>query len=62
MIECEVASHEAYGTPKELYVAFFTVIAGTLEEILGVEWTVEIDAAWQKLLREIESIVMPDVA
>ncbi|MDI4234480.1 globin [Bradyrhizobium sp. Arg237L] len=61
MIECEVASHDAYGTPRELFVAFFTVIAGALREILGVEWTVEIDAAWQKLLREIESIVMPDV-
>ncbi|TAI64728.1 globin [Bradyrhizobium sp. Leo170] len=61
MIECEVASHDAYGTPRELFVAFFAVIAGALREILGVEWTVEIDAAWQKLLREIESIVMPDV-
>ncbi|WP_394565896.1 globin [Bradyrhizobium sp. 31Argb] len=61
MIECEVASHDAYGTPRELFVAFFAVITGALREILGVEWTVEIDAAWQKLLREIESIVMPDV-
>jgi hemoglobin-like flavoprotein len=61
MIECEVASHDAYGTPRHLFVAFFAVIAGTLQEVLGVEWTVEIDAAWQKLLREIESIVTPDV-
>ncbi|MGY3605524.1 MULTISPECIES: globin [unclassified Bradyrhizobium] len=62
MIECEVASHDAYGTPRDLFVAFFAVIAGTLQEILGVEWTAEIDAAWQKLLRDIETIVMPDVA
>ncbi|MGX9424825.1 MULTISPECIES: globin [Bradyrhizobium] len=62
MIECEVASHDAYGTPRDLFVAFFAVIAGTLQEILGVEWTAEIDAAWQKLLREIESMVIPDVA
>jgi hemoglobin-like flavoprotein len=61
MIECEVASHDAYGTSRDLFVAFFAVIAGTLQEILGVEWTVEIDAAWQKLLRDIESIVTPDV-
>ncbi|MCA6110622.1 hypothetical protein [Bradyrhizobium cenepequi] len=44
-----------------MFVAFFAVIAGTLREILGVEWTVEIDVAWQKLLRDIESIVMPDL-
>ena len=27
MIECEVVSHDAYGTPRELFVAFFGVIA-----------------------------------
>ena len=27
MIECEVSSHDAYGTPRELFVAFFGVIA-----------------------------------
>ena len=27
LIECEVSSHDAYGTPRELFVAFFGVIA-----------------------------------
>ena len=35
MIECEVSSHDAYGTPRELFVAFFGVIAGTLRDILA---------------------------
>ena len=35
MIECEISSHDAYGTPRELFVAFFGVIAGTLREIVG---------------------------
>ena len=35
MIECEVASHDAYGTPRELFVSFFGVIAETLREVLG---------------------------
>jgi hemoglobin-like flavoprotein len=34
MIGCEVQSHDAYGTPRELFVAFFGVIAQTLREIL----------------------------
>ena len=58
MIECEISSHDAYGTPRDLFIAFFGVIAGTLREILGTEWTVEIDAAWQKLLYEIEQLVL----
>jgi hypothetical protein len=35
MIECEVTSHDAYGTPRELFVAFFGVIAATLRDVLG---------------------------
>jgi hypothetical protein len=57
LIECEVSSHDAYGTPRELFVAFFGVIAATLREIVGADWSVEIDAAWRKLLAEIEGVV-----
>src|SRR5215475_11383818 len=57
MIECEVSSHDAYGTPRELFVAFFGVIAATLRELLGAEWSPEIDAAWKKLLTEVEGVV-----
>jgi hemoglobin-like flavoprotein len=58
LIECEVSSHDAYGTPRELFVAFFRVIADTLREILGEQWSDEIDAAWHKLLRDVEAIVL----
>ena len=57
LIECEVSSHDAYGTPRELFVAFFGVIAETLREVLGDDWSPEIDAAWRKLLAEIEGVV-----
>ena len=57
MIECEISSHDAYGTPPELFIAFFRVIAGTLREALGADWSAEIDAAWRNLLEEIEDVV-----
>jgi hemoglobin-like flavoprotein len=57
MIECEVSSHDAYGTPRELFFAFFGVIAATLRELLGAEWSAEIDEAWAEMLKEIEGIV-----
>jgi len=58
LIECEVSSHDAYGTSRELFVAFFGVIAATLREILGEAWSPEIDVAWRNLLDEIERIVL----
>ena len=57
LIECEVSSHDAYGTPRELFVAFFGIIAETLREILGADWTPDIDAAWRRLIGEINSLV-----
>jgi hemoglobin-like flavoprotein len=57
MIQCEVMSHDAYGTPRELFIAFFGVIVRTLQEVLGPDWTSEMDQAWRGLLREIETVV-----
>lgn len=57
MIECEAISHDAYGTPRELFVAFFGVILRTLQDVLGSDWTDEIDRAWREMLREIETMV-----
>ena len=58
LITCEVSSHDAYGTPRDLFVAFFDVIAQTLREILETEWSPEIEGAWRNLLDEIEGVVM----
>ena len=57
MIGAEVSSHDAYGTPRELFIAFFGIIAQTLREVVGADWSDDIDAAWRKLLGDIESFV-----
>jgi hemoglobin-like flavoprotein len=57
MIECEISSHDAYGTPRDLFIAFFGIIVRTLQEILGDDWSPEIDAAWRDLIGEIEMLV-----
>ena len=62
MITAELSSHDAYGTPRDLFVAFFGVIAATLRDLLGAEWTDEIDAAWKKLLAEIEQVIARQMA
>ncbi|MGA7803543.1 globin [Bradyrhizobium sp.] len=58
LIECEALSHDAYGTPRDLFVAFFSVIKATLRELLGADWSVDIEDAWRKLLAEIEALIL----
>jgi len=41
MIQCEVVTHDGYGVPPEVFGVFFTVVADTLREVLGTEWTAE---------------------
>jgi hemoglobin-like flavoprotein len=57
MIECEISSHDAYGTSRELFIAFFGVIAATLRDLLGAEWSEEIEGAWRNLQAEIAVMV-----
>ncbi|WP_177196201.1 globin [Bradyrhizobium sp. OK095] len=55
LIACEVLSHDAYGTPRELFIAFFAVIRDSLRELLGDEWSPDIAQAWDTLLIEIDT-------
>jgi len=55
IIAAEISSHDAYGTSRELFIAFFGIIAQTLRDIVGADWSDDIDAAWRTLLGDIES-------
>jgi hemoglobin-like flavoprotein len=57
MIECEVQSHDAYGTPRELFGKFFGVIADAMRELLGPDWSPEIEDAWRRLLDDIDQFI-----
>lgn len=53
IIPCEVSSHEAYGTPPDLFIDFFRIIRDTLRDLLADEWSPAIDDAWHTLLIDI---------
>lgn len=55
LIACEVVSHDGYGTPRDLFIAFFAVIRDTLRDLLGDEWSPEIAQAWDTLLVDIDA-------
>ena len=57
MIECEAVSHDAYGTSRDMFVTFFAAIADTLRDLLGSDWSDDIDAAWRRLLAELDGVV-----
>jgi hemoglobin-like flavoprotein len=53
MIQCEVVTHDGYGVPPSVFAAFFIVVADTIRETLGAEWTGEAERAWRSLLADL---------
>ena len=62
LIFCEVQSHDAYGTQPEIFTVFFVVIRDVLRELLGTDWSAEIDAAWDATLKELDDYVNQAIA
>lgn len=57
MIACEVLSHDGYGTPPELFRAFFPVIVATVAELAGDDWTDAMARAWQSTLDDLDRLI-----
>ena len=52
MIRNEVVTHAGYDVPPEIFPLFFDVVAETLREAAGSEWTPEMGRAWDALLAD----------
>jgi hemoglobin-like flavoprotein len=50
MIRNEVVTHDGYGVPPNIFPLFFEVVADTLRETSGPDWTPDMTAAWDGLL------------
>jgi hemoglobin-like flavoprotein len=57
MIACEVLSHDAYGTSRDLFFSFFGIIADTLRELLGEDWSDDMSEAWRAFISDIEGAI-----
>lgn len=57
LIQCEVVTHAGYDVPPEVFATFFGTVAETLKELLGSDWSPEIDAAWRWLLADLDFYV-----
>ena len=63
LIQCEVVTHAGYDVPPEVFRTFFDVVAATLKDLVGADWTAEMDAAWKRTLADLDYYVThPDQA
>jgi len=48
--------HDGYGVPAERFDDFFTAMRDAFRRILAVDWTAEMDAAWDTLLGDFRAM------
>lgn len=54
LMRVEIVNHENLGVPREAFPVFFTAMRDAFADVLGAEWSGEIDAAWGALLARID--------
>lgn len=57
LIRSEIVNHEGLGVPPGVFATFFAVVMETFREVLGGDWTAEMDAAWGRLLKSLAETV-----
>ena len=59
-IAAESMAHATYEVAPDLFVQFFRVIADTLRELLGADWTDETERAWRGLVADMAACAPQD--
>lgn len=57
LIQCEVVTHDGYGVPPDVFGVFFGVVATSVREVCGDDWTAAMDEAWRALLAALDFYV-----
>lgn len=57
MIYAEMTNHSGIGVPPAQFVTFFDVVKAVFRDMLGAEWTAEVEQAWDDVLRDVKGIV-----
>lgn len=52
-IAFETGNHDGYGVQPEMYDNLFNAVLKTIRDIVGDQWTSEIDAAWRARIEHL---------
>jgi len=58
----EIVNHEHLGVPPRQFAAFFVALRDVFAEVLGADWTPDIDTAWAELLVRIDGLLLKSPA
>ena len=57
LFRIEHTNHEQLGVPAEVYPVIFDALRDTLRDTQADDWSTEVDAAWSKLLSDLNALL-----
>ncbi|MEN6543659.1 globin [Parvibaculum sp.] len=57
MIPSELRNHENLGVPPAVFATFFGTVMETFRDILGADWTPEMEREWRQLLAGLDGLI-----
>lgn len=59
LIRTEALNHAGMGVTPEQFSRFFGIVAETVKDVLGTEWSAEMASAWQQVQANVDRIIAP---
>ena len=57
LVQCEVVTHAGYDVPPEVFGVFFDIVADTIRDLLGADWSAEMADSWSRTLASLHYYV-----
>jgi hemoglobin-like flavoprotein len=56
LIQIERVNHQGLGVDPEVFDKFYATVVATFRDILGAEWTADMEAVWTRTVRELTGL------
>ena len=53
LIQIERVNHQGLGVEPKVFDTFYTTVMATFKDILGTDWTTEMDAVWSRTILQL---------
>lgn len=59
LIEIERVNHQGLGVEPEMFDRFYLTVMATFKDVLGSDWTAEMETVWSRVIREMTATPEP---
>ena len=56
LIQIERVNHQGLGVEPEMFDRFYLTVMATFKDILGSDWTTEMDTVWRRVIGELTGL------